>query len=664
MGDQIDIETGETFQENRAAGSEEVAWRPTPEYIERSRLRRFMDRHGIPSYEQLLLRSTESLEWFWDAVVKDLELEFYTPYQEVVDLSRGAPWARWFGGGRFNYVHNALDKHAHSHRRDQVALVWEGEEGQGRWLSYWELYCETNRLANALRGMGIGKGDRVGLFMPMVPETVIATLACSKIGAVYIPIFSGYGAPAAASRLADCDARLLITADGFYRRGAVVPMKEAADEAASLAPTVERVLVYRRIGRPVPWMGQRDVWWHEAVEGQPSESETERTDPEDPYMIIYTSGTTGRPKGAVHVHCGFPIKAAQDLAHCFDLQGQDVLFWFTDLGWMMGPWAIAGGLMLGSTLFLYEGAPDYPRPDRLWKMVERHRITTLGLSPTVVRGLMRHGEEWVQGHDLGSLRVLGSTGEPWNPEPWWWYFERVGGRRSPIINYSGGTEISGGILGCTVIQPQKPCSFTGPVPGMDVEVLDEQALPVRGSVGELVIRKPWVGMTRGFWKDSERYLDSYWSRWPGIWVHGDWATVDGDGFWYLLGRSDDTIKVAGKRLGPAEVESAAVAHPAVSEAAAIGVPDEVKGEAVVCFVVLRPGYEPAEPLREAIRDTVVRQLGKALQPKAMLFVRDLPKTRNAKIMRRVVRAAYLGQDPGDVSSLENPSAVEEIARAA
>jgi acetyl-CoA synthetase len=332
---------------------------------------------------------------------------------------------------------------------------------------------------------------------------------------------------------------------------------------------------------------------------------------------------------------------------------------------MMGPWAIAGALTLGSTLFIYEGAPDYPQPDRLWQMVERHRITTIGLSPTVVRGLMRHGEEWVERHDLSSLRVLGSTGEPWNPEPWRWYFEKIGGGRCPIINYSGGTEISGGILGCTVIQPQKPCSFTGPVPGMAVEVLDEQGHPVRGAVGELAILKPWVGMTRGFWKDPDRYMETYWSRWPGVWVHGDWAMVDDDGFWYIRGRSDDTIKVAGKRLGPAEVESAVVAHPAVSEAAAIGVPDELKGEAVVCFAVLRPGYQPSEALRDGIKEVVVQQLGKALQPKAVLFVHDLPKTRNAKIMRRVIRGAYLGQkDLGDISSLENPAAVEEIARAA
>jgi acetyl-CoA synthetase len=663
MDDRSAGRNDEPHRDDGTGGTERIAWRPSPAHIERSRLKRFMDQHRLRDYDHLLLRSTEVPEWFWDAVVKDLDLEFYTPYRRVVDTSQGMPWARWFVGGQFNYVHNALDKHAHSVLRNRLALIWEGEEGESRKHSYWELYRETNRLANALKSLGIQKGDRVGIFMPMVPETVIASLACSKIGAVFVPVFSGFGAPAAASRLSDCDARLLITADGLYRRGQVVPLKEVADEAAGLSPSVERLLVLRRTGRQVPWQEGRDLWWHEVVEGQSRECETERTDPEDPYMVIYTSGTTGKPKGAVHAHCGFPIKAAQDMAHCFDLQGNDILFWFTDLGWMMGPWAIAGALTLGSTLFIYDGAPDYPRPDRLWDMVERHGITVLGLSPTLVRGLMRHGEEWAGGRDLSPLRVLGSTGEPWDPESWWWFFRNAGGGRCPIINYTGGTEISGGILGCTVIQPQKPCSFTGPVPGMDVDVLDEDGQPVRGQVGELVIRKPWVGMTRGFWRDRERYLETYWSRWPDTWVHGDWAKVDEDGFWYILGRSDDTMKVAGKRLGPAEVESAVRAHPAVADAAAIGVPDAVKGEAIVCFAVLGPGIEPSERLGEEIEQTVIHHLGRALRPKAVQFVRDLPRTRNGKIMRRVIRARHLGLDLGDLSSLENPSALDEIRRA-
>jgi acetyl-CoA synthetase len=641
--------------------SQQVVWRPSAIELERSRLMAFMREHQLPEYDALLARSVADPAWYWDAVVKHLGIEWYRPYEQVLDVSRGNAWPNWFVGAQYNYVHDAVDKRATGRDRDRIAIIWEGDGGDVRRLTYGELAVETNRLAAALVELGIGTGDRVGIFLPMVPETAIATLACAKIGAIFIPIFSGYAANAAATRLRDCDARLLITADGFYRRGRVIPMKATADEAVAASPTVERVLVYRHTGEDVPWTDGRDVWWHEAVRDRPASFETARTNADDPYMIIYTSGTTGRPKGAVHIHAGFPLKAAHDLAFCFDLQPDDILFWITDLGWMMGPWAIEGGLILGATLLLYEGTPDYPRPDRLWEIVERHRATVLGVSPTAVRALMSHGEEWARRHDLSTLRVFGSTGEPWNPGPWRWLFEIPGGSRCPIINYSGGTEISGGIVGCVTIKPQKPCAFTGPVPGMAADVLDAEGRPVRGEVGELVLRGPWVGMTNGFWRDPDRYLATYWSQWAGIWVHGDWAMVDDDGFWYILGRSDDTIKVAGKRLGPAEVESAAVAHPAVQEAAAIGVPDELKGEKVVVFAILRPGIEPDERLRGEILDVITGQLGRPLRPDSVQFVHDLPRTRNAKIMRRVIRARYLGRsDLGDLSALENPAAVEEI----
>ncbi|HET7081496.1 MAG TPA: AMP-binding protein [Chloroflexia bacterium] len=642
------------------SNSPDIAWRPSPAYIERSRLRRFMDRHGIASVAELMNRSVADIAWFWDAVVQDLDLEWFQPYTQVVDLSRGIEWPHWFPGGRYNYVHDAVDKHAERLRPQATALIWEGEDGAVITLTYAELAAQVNRAANALKALGLGKGDRVGVFMPMVPETVIATLAISKIGAIYIPIFSGYAGAAVATRLGDCGARLLITADGFYRRGGQVPMKETADEAAAASPTVEHLLVVRRLGRAVPWTAGRDVWWDELVPQQSAECATEQTDAEDPYMIIYTSGTTGRPKGAVHTHCGFPIKGAQDMAHGFDLQPGDVLFWITDIGWMMGPWAISGSLMLGATLMIYEGVPGYPQPDRLWALVERHRVTHLGISPTAVRSLMGQGDHWVKAHDLSRLLFFGSTGEPWNPDPWRWLFDVVGEGKRPILNYSGGTEISGGILCCNPLLPLKPCSFNAPVPGMAADVVDAEGHPVRGEVGELVIRQPWVGMTRGFWQDPDRYIETYWSRIPGIWVHGDWALIDEDGFWYILGRSDDTIKVAGKRVGPAEVESAAVSHPAVAEAAAIGVPHALKGEVVVVFVMLRPNYAPSEPLRGEIEAAIVHQLGKSLKPEAVRFVQDIPRTRNAKILRRLVRRAYLDEPLGDTSSLENPAALEAV----
>ncbi|HWI64535.1 MAG TPA: AMP-binding protein, partial [Symbiobacteriaceae bacterium] len=475
------------------------------------------------------------------------------------------------------------------------------------------------------------------------------------------PIFSGFAPQAAGSRLEDAGAKVLITADGFTRRGKAVNMKAAADEAVALAPSVEKVVVVRRLGAFINWNSQQDIWYHDLTEKQPLTFETERLDPEDPFMIIYTSGTTGRPKGAVHVHCGFPIKAAQDMAHCFDVSEQDVVMWFTDLGWMMGPWLIFGTLILGSTMFLYDGAPDFPQPDRIWAAVEQHGITHLGLSPTVIRALAPHGEHWPAGHDLRSLRVLGGTGEPWNPEPWLWFFRHIGGERCPIINYSGGTETSGGILGCVVTRPLKPCSFNTAIPGMGVAVLDEFGQPVpAGTVGELALTVPWVGMTRGFWNAPERYIEAYWSRFPATWVHGDWASVDEEGFWYIHGRSDDTIKIAGKRVGPAEFESVLVSHPAVAEAAAISVPHEIKGEAVVCFAVLTPGAAPSPALARELKDLIAGQMGKPLAPEEVKFVGALPKTRNAKIMRRVIKAAYLGKEPGDLSALENPEAVEGI----
>jgi acetyl-CoA synthetase len=406
----------------------------------------------------------------------------------------------------------------------------------------------------------------------------------------------------------------------------------------------------------------REVTW-DFLMAQGTDETLADTSPEDPYMLIYTSGTTGKPKGAVHVHGGFPVKAAQDQAHVFDLQKGDVLWWFTDIGWMMGPWLIAGGLIHGATIVLYDGAPDFPDAGRVWSIVERHRVTHLGISPTAIRGLMRSGDEPVRRHDRSSLFVLGSTGEPWNPEPWWWYFDVVGEKRAPLINYSGGTECAGGILGCTTWTPIKPTAFAGPVPGIAADVADPhgKGRSVRGAVGELVIRNPWPGMTRGFWRDPEKYLAAYWQRFPNVWVHGDWARVDDDGFWYIEGRSDDTLKVAGKRVGPAEVESAATAHTAVLEAAAIGVPHEIKGEAIVVFVVLRTGYDGGDTMAREIAEAIAERLGRPLRPEAVRFVADLPKTRNAKILRRVIRGAYLGQaDLGDLSALENPAAVERI----
>ncbi len=638
----------------------EIAWRPTADYRDKSRLAAFIARHRLADLDHLLQRSAHDPAWFWRAVLDDLGIEFYEPYREILDLSRGIAWPRWCVGGRLNIVHNCLDKWIGTPVAHKPAIRWEGEEDATRGVTYAELHRDVNRCANALRALGVGPGDRVALFMPMCPELIVAFFAAIKIGAIILPLFSGYGADAVGGRVRDADAMLLVTADGVRRRGQIVQMKTVADEAAASAPSVRHLLVVPRLGLDVPLTPGRDHLWPDLVNRQSDVCETARTGAEDPLMIIYTSGTTGRPKGAVHTHCGFPIKSAQDLVHCFDVHDTDTMFWVTDMGWMMGPWEVFGMTLLAGTMVIYDGALDHPGPDRLWSIVERHGVTVLGVSPTLVRSLMKHGDAPVRAHNLSSLRILGSTGEPWNPESWRWLFETVGGRRVPIINYSGGTEVSGGLVAGNVLTAIKPCSFAGPAPGIAADVVDDQGRPVRNQVGELVVRAPWIGMTRGFWRDPERYEQTYWSRFPGVWVHGDWAAIDEDGFWYILGRSDDTIKIAGKRLGPAEVESVLVEHAAVIEAAAIGVPHATKGQALVCFCVLRPGHTASPELAEELEALVAARLGKPLRPEAIEFVRDLPKTRNAKVMRRVIRGAYLGEAPGDLSALENPQAVDAI----
>ncbi|MFN2541845.1 MAG: AMP-binding protein [Chthoniobacterales bacterium] len=647
----------------------EFVWWPSPELVAQSNLQRFIHKHELGSYDELMKRSTTDIDWFWNAVLCGLQIHFYKPYAQIVDLSQGKPWPKWCVGGDMNVVHNMVDKYAGTPVDDRLAIKSETEDGTTRTLTYRELRRQVNIMAAGLHALGLGKGDAIGVFMPMVPEIVVAMLAIIKIGGIFLPLFSGFGAAAIVSRLQDADAKALFTADGTYRRGKLCPMKLVALQAAAQIPTLRHLVILKTGGE---WMTQ--VVGVEPAKGgieiplpdktvSAASEPTERTSAEDPMMIIYTSGTTGKPKGAVHTHCGFPIKSAQDMWMGLDLHADETLFWMTDMGWMMGPWEVFGTLLLGATMMLYDGAPDFPGPDRTWQLVDRHHVTALGVSPTLIRALRRHGDEIVHQHDLSSLRKFASTGEPWNPDPWLWLFQNVGGGKLPIINYSGGTEISGGIVMGNVLTPMKPCAFSGPLPGMAADVVDENGNSVRGQVSELVIREPWIGMTRGFWKDRQRYIDAYWSRFPDVWVHGDWAAIDDDGLWYILGRSDDTIKIAGKRVGPAEVESVLVAHAKVSEAAAVGVPDSIKGEALVCFCLLKPGTNGDVDLAGELKTKVASELGKALAPKEVLFVGDIPKTRNAKVMRRIVRAAYLGEKLGDTSALENPSAVEEIARA-
>ena len=546
-----------------------------------------------PSREEFLAFSVDRQEDFWAAAVSEMGIEWFTPYSQVMDASHGVEWTRWFIGGRLNIVHNCVDRWKDSAR---PAIIAEDETGRTREVSFADLDREVCRLANYLKSAGVEPGDRIALVMPMVPETVMVLYAVLKIGAIAVPIFAGFGARAIATRLADSGAKLVFTADRLRRRGAWLPLREKVDEALAQLPAKPRVIA-----------GDYERGWGELLDGQSDECETAALDSEATSLILYTSGTTGKPKGVVHTHPGALVQTAKEIYLGFDHQPEDRFWWLSDIGWMMGPWMVFGNHNFGGTIFLYDGAPDFPEPDRLWQMIDRHRITTFGVSPTAVRLLMRISDP--SKYKMESLRLLGSTGEPWDETSYLWFFENVGRRRRPIINISGGTEIIGSFLFPLPIQPLKPCTVGAPAPGMATEIVDEEGAPVRGRMGYLVCTKAAPSMTRGIWGDPQRYLETYWSRWPGWWNHGDWASVDADGCWYVHGRADESMNVAGRKVGPAEVEEALMEHAAVSEAAVIGVPDALKGEAIVAFVVLKSAATPDDLSRH-----LVKTLGPTFRP--------------------------------------------------
>jgi acetyl-CoA synthetase len=626
----------------------EVVWTPSAERIERANVTRLMRRLGCASYAELHRLSVEDPQRFWPELVDDLGLVFSRRWGRVLDTSGGIEWATWFTGARLNLADSCVHRWARE-RPDGEAAVFLGEDGARRSHTFGELSAQVIRLAEALAELGVAAGDRVAIFLPMSPEAAVASHACAHVGAVQVPIFSGFAPPAIAQRLQDAETRVVIAADGSFRRGKWVPMGETLEEARSHAPSVEHV---------IEWSRER-LEWPELVRSRPGRLEPLQVDAEHPYLIAYTSGTTGRPKGAVHVHAGFLVSIAREVAYQTDVHPGETLHFATDMGWIMGPWTVVGGGAVGARIVYAEGAPDWPE-DRLWRTVESERVNVLGVSPTLIRALIPKGEPRA---DTSSLTAIATTGEPWNPAPYRWLHERVGGGRTPIVNLSGGTEVGACFLSVEVVEPIKECSLGFPALGLDMDVLGADGRPVRGEVGELVCRRPWPGMTRGIWRDPERYLETYWRRFPGVWTHGDWASVDEDGYWYLHGRSDDTLNIAGKRIGPAELESAAIGHTDVAEAAAIGVPHEVKGEVAWIFCVPKPGAEAGEGLAREVAATVAADLGKAFAPERVVFVSALPKTRSAKIVRRAVRARVLGRDPGDLSSLENPESLEEISRA-
>ncbi len=649
-----------------------VVYEPSEEFVSESNVAAFMEKHGIDSFEELHRRSTKEIEgepasgldWFWGEVVDHLGLEFDEPYEQVRDETDGPQFTDWYVGGELNIAHNVLDRHAEpdSATRNTVATIWEGEDGEIREITYHELHREANQVANALEARGIETGDTVGLYMPMVPEVVSILYGCFKVGAIAVPIFSGFGVDATATRIEDAECSVLFTGDGFYRRGEEIRLKSQADEAIAEAGHVEHTIVYDRLGVEIPTDDDRDEWWGDVIPSESDSYETKSLPSEQESMLLYSSGTTGEPKGIVHTHAGGLVQPAKELYFAFDHQPSDRFFWVSDIGWMMGPWMLIGNHAFGGTVFMYEGAPDHPEPDRYWEMIDRHGLTVFGISPTAIRALRKHGDDWLAGHDLSTLRLLGSTGEPWDPESWLWFYEHVGNGETPIMNISGGTEIFGCFLQPLPIHSLKPTTLGGPALGMDVDIVNAEGESIvdENEQGYLVSRSSAPSMTKSLWSGDERYLAEYWSRFDEMWNHGDWAQKDEDGCWFLHGRSDDVLNVAGRKVGPAEVEGALIDHEAVNAAAAIGADDETTGTAVVAYVILENGVAESEELRAQLRKQVGAGLGKPFRPRDLYFVDEFPKTQSGKIVRRLIQSVHEGEQLGDLSSIENPDALEEI----
>jgi len=651
-------------QKNRAMSTtRQYAWEPTPELIAQSNLTAFLKATGHADYDALAAAAEADPAWLMEEVFRFCDVRFYRPYERMLDLSRGEPWARWCVGGTTNIVLNCIDRHRDTPVWDQTFLVWEGEDPkERRSLTYRELDREVGRLAQALHELGIGRGDVVALYMPNLPETFVAFFAVLKLGAILLPLFSGFGPSPIVSRINHGEAKAVITVNGTWRRGSAAPLKSVLDTALESTPTVRHVIVIDRGGLPIetPMRAGRDHWWHEVVAGKDGAIATAEMQADDPAILLYTSGTTGEPKGCVWTHISFiGSMVTRDVIICCDFKRSDRFFFMSDMGWMVGAMSACIPSFAGASLLTVEGTPDFPDTGRFWRLVQDHRVSYLGVSPTIVRSLMRYGDE-VERYDLSSLRLTTSGGEAWTAAPWQWFFEHVCKRRLPILNISGGTEVGGCLFLGTPNHPMNPGSFSRPALGVGADIVDMAGNKVpTGEVGELVLRHSSIGLTKSLWKADARYIDSYWSTLPGLWVHGDFAMHGTDGLYYILGRSDDTIKISGKRTGPAELEGLLVATGKVAEAAVFGIPHPVKGSAIVCACVLMPNVT-ADGVADELSGALVKGMGASYRPERIVFVEDLPRTRNMKIMRRVLRAVFENKDPGDLSSLANPETVEML----
>ncbi len=629
-----------------ATNHQQEIYYPSPEVVERAH---------IKEYDDLYKRSIEDREGFWAEQAE--KLEWFKKWDKVLDDSN-PPFYKWFVGGKINIVHNAIDRHLKTWRRNKLALIWEGEPGDVRTYSYHALNREVSKFANVLKSMGVQKGDIVTIYMPQIPELAIAMLACAKIGAAHSVVYGGFSVEALAERIADAGSRVLITADGGWRRGKITNLKEIANEAMRRSPTIEVCITVKRTGQDVYMENDRDFWYHDlmALPVANARCETEVMDAEDMLFILYTSGTTGRPKGVVHTHGGYAVYTSTTHRFVFDIKDEDRWWCAADPGWITGhSYIVYGPLINGATVMMYEGAPNHPYPNRWWQMIEKYGITILYTSPTAIRGLMRFGEAWPNRHDLSSLRLLGSVGEPINPEAWRWYYRVIGKEKCPIMDTWWQTETGGFMITPLPITPLKPGSATKPFFGNEVAVVDDEGNEVKpGEEGKLVIKAPWPGMARTIYKDPERFKEIYWKDYQkqGWYKTGDSARIDEDGYIWIIGRIDDVIKVSGYRLGTAEIESALVSHPAVAEAAAIALPHELKGNAIHAFVILKAGETGSKELEEQLKEHVSHELGPIARPEEIRFVDSLPKTRSGKIMRRVLKARALGQDEGDLTTLE------------